>query len=69
MDEGCLKFYRTGLDTNQRRQIANLISQYFRSQDLPRHKRMDIELANHLADKLPGLICTEVEGGTEDPGN
>ena len=69
MDDGCLKFYRTGLDANQRRQIANLISQFFHSQDFPRHKRMDIELANHIADKLPGLICKETEGETEDPGN
>ena len=69
MDEGCLKFYRSGLDVNQRRQIADLISQYFHSQDFPRHKRMDIELANHIADKLPGLICKEAEGKTEDPGN
>ena len=69
MDEGCLRFYQSGLDENQRRQIANLISQFFRSQEFPRHKRMDIELANHIADKLPGLICTEVKGETEDPEN
>ena len=69
MDEGCLKFYHSGLDVNQRRQIADLISQYFHSQDFPRHRHMDIELANHIADKLPGLICKEAEGETEDPGN
>jgi hypothetical protein len=30
---------------------------------------MDIELANHIADKLPGLVCKEAEGKTEVPGN
>ena len=62
MDDGCLKFYRAGLDANQRQQISNLISQFFHSQDFPRHKHMDIELANHIADALPGLVCEEVGG-------
>ncbi len=66
MDDGCLKFYSTGLDANQRRRIAHLISQFFHSQDLPGHKHMDIELANHIADALPGLVCGEVGG--DSPG-
>ncbi len=66
MDDGCLKFYSTGLDANQRRQIAHLISQFFHSQDFPRHKHMDIELANHIADALLGLVCEEV--GRDSPG-
>ncbi len=64
IDQGCFKFYRTGLDANQRRQIANLISQYFHSQGFPSYIHMDIELANHIADKLPGLVCEEAKRET-----
>lgn len=64
MDGGCLKFYQRGLDTNQRRQIASLISRYFHTQGLPGHSRMDTELANQIADELPALVCEEVKRET-----
>ncbi len=60
MDEGCLKFHQRGLDVNQRRQIADLISRYFRTQGFPGHNRMDTELANQIADGLPALVCEEL---------
>ena len=64
MDAGCLKFYQSGLDENQRNEIATLITRYFHSNGFPPFGKMDHELANVLADALPALICEEVKSLT-----
>ena len=61
MDTGCMKFHQSGLDENQRKEIATLISRYFHGNGFPAFEKMDLELANVLADALPALICEEVK--------
>ncbi len=61
MDDGCLKFYKSGLDQNQRQKIAGLVSRFFHGKGFPNFKKMDFELANYLSDAIPGVVCDEIK--------
>lgn len=57
--KGCDKFCNRGLDQGDRDRLARLVSKFFNRQGFPAHRQLDAELADYIADALPGLICDE----------
>ncbi len=62
---GCTKFCEEGLDQDQRRKIAEKISEFFGRSGFPRHDRLDSELADFLAGELRAIICPGISQETE----
>ena len=62
MAKCCSRLCESGLSGAERLQLASVISKFFHGEGFPGHKQMDLELANHIAQVLPDILCTDEQG-------